>query len=108
MNRDDLRIMENSLVDISQVLVRNEEALVNIASIANQLEFIRNETRAIREMVQNEARETRNMVQNLNDNVNALTHEVRVNERNLIGRAINSHNLNAACEIFWLPVCIFY
>jgi hypothetical protein len=103
MNRDDLRLMENSLLNFSQALGRNAEAIINVANIANQLELIRNDTQAIRI----ESRDTRNMIQNLSDNVDALTHEVRVNERNSIGRVINSHNLNAACEIFWLPVCIF-
>jgi hypothetical protein len=110
MNREDIRTIGTSLVNLGRTLERNGEVVMNFLNIANTLELIRQETRQTREMVenvQNETREIRNMAENINDNLNTLTDEVRLNERNSIFRVINSHNLNDSCDICWLPVYLF-
>jgi len=93
MNRDDLRIMGNSLINLGEAMQRNEEALVNMANIGNRLE-----------RMENDIRNMRHELRNINNNMVALTQEVRLNDRRSIGRTVNSHNLNADSVIFWLPV----
>ena len=97
MNRDDLRIIGNSLINLGEAMQRNEEALVNMANIGNRLERMENELRNMRNEFQNELR-------NINNNMVALTQEIRLNDRRSIGRTVNSHNLSADSVIFWLPV----